>query len=195
MPTALCATCGHEFQRSANRTRFCNHACYVQNARQDADRTLVDRFWAKVNKFAPRGCWLWTASTIRGYGQFHLPRLAGRQHTVYAHRLAWTLTNGEIQDNLFVCHTCDQPLCCNPSHMFLGTQADNLADARQKGRLVDGAHLRKLSDEDMATIRRTYEPRVNGQQLAERYGVCLVTILRVVNGTARVARPAERKSA
>lgn len=187
MPKARCAHCGAEFTPDACRTRYCDGDCYRADQRAQADATLVTRFWAKVDRRA--GCWLWTGATVKGYGQVHLRRgPGGRQHTVYAHRLAWTITNGPIHGALQVCHHCDTPLCCNPKHLFLGTQQDNLTDARRKGRLVDGRHLIKVDDAGMRDIQRNYRPRHNGKQLAAHYGISLVSLLRIVNGTQRVGQ-------
>lgn len=187
MPNALCRTCGREFVASAQRTTYCQHACYVAFVRQAASESLVARFWAKVKR--SDGCWLWTAGTIRGYGQFHLPRHWSARQTVYAHRFAWEETNGPIPDNLSVLHRCDTPLCVRPDHLFLGSQADNLADARAKGRLIDGRHLIKVDDAGVLDILANYRPGQNGQQLAAQYDVSLTTIMRIVAGTQRVQRP------
>lgn len=184
MPKVNCSHCGTAFATDACRTRYCDTACYHGALRARSTETLVARFWAKVNKTPT--CWLWTAGTIRGYGQFHLPRTGSTHHTVYAHRYAWTLTNGPILDNLSVLHRCDVPLCVNPEHLFLGTQPDNLADARAKGRLIDGLHAIKVSDAGVEDIQARYRPRVNGQELAAEYGVTLATIVRLANGTGRV---------
>lgn len=195
MPTALCAGCGRAFVPSPARTKYCQHACYVAKTRQTGADGLIARFWAKVQQDGPirrpelGPCWVWTASTVRGYGQFHLPRHHHKQQTVYAHRYAWTLTHGPIPDNLSVLHKCDHALCVRPDHLFLGTQPDNLADARAKGRLIDGAHLIKVSDAGLADIRAHYRAGENGQQLAAQYGISLVHLLRIVKGTARVRRP------
>ena len=101
---------------------------------------LAARFWAKVRRGAPSECWLWTASTLGSslpYGQFCLPRplARGKQVHVYAHRVAWMLTYGAIPEGMNVCHRCDVAGCVNPNHLFLGSQADNLADCRAKGRM------------------------------------------------------------
>lgn len=195
MPTATCPRCGRSFAVSPQHTKYCQQACYVADVRQRGADGLIARFWAKVQTNGPvlrpdlGPCWAWTASTIRGYGQFHLPRDHGRQRTIYAHRFAWELTNGPIPDSLSVLHRCDHPVCVNPNHLFLGTQLDNLADARAKGRLIDGVHLIKVTDADAAYIRTHYRPRQNGKELAARFGISLVHLLRVVQGTARVRRP------
>jgi hypothetical protein len=109
----------------------------------------VADFWNRVEK--TDGCWLWTrAKDRRGYGIF----LAGK-----AHRFAWTLANGSIPDGLCVLHHCDNPSCVNPSHLFLGSQMDNVADKVKKGRQASGQSIRKnhehLRGERQATARLT----------------------------------------
>jgi len=79
----------------------------------------------------PDACWVWLASTVgAGYGHFSLA--GGRK--ILAHRFAWEQSKGAIPDGLKVLHRCDNPPCCNPNHLFLGTQADNVHDMMQKGR-------------------------------------------------------------
>lgn len=137
---------------------------------------VVSRFWAKVNK--TDGCWLWTASTTRGYGQVAF-RADGRFVMVYAHRLSWELSYGGIPAGLSVLHRCDTPRCVRPDHLFLGTQRDNLTDARQKGRLIDGVHRRKLSDADIFNILVSRHIKGSGNELARQYGVHKNTISRI----------------
>ena len=94
--------------------------------------TFLDRFWDKVDK-TRSGCWLWTGCTnADGYGRLAL----GRKRTEKAHRVSWELHNGPIPDGAEVCHTCDNPGCVNPDHLFLGTHQDNMTDMRRKGRAV-----------------------------------------------------------
>jgi HNH endonuclease len=94
-------------------------------------RTLAERFWAKVDRSAgPDGCWPWTGARFWfGHGAI---KIDGRPWG--AHRIAWELTNGPIPDGLQANHRCDNPPCCNPAHLFLGTQLDNVRDMDAKGR-------------------------------------------------------------
>jgi len=92
-------------------------------------RSTPADFWKYVDRSNPSGCWPWTGATDdHGYGRL---RYQGKEWK--AHRLAWVLTNGDPGD-MFVLHNCDNPPCCKPPDLFLGTQADNMADSARKGR-------------------------------------------------------------
>lgn len=94
----------------------------------------LDRILARVDKRAgPDKCWPWVGGSLNeGYGCIRLGSSHGR--IVLAHRAAWAIANGPIPDGLFVLHHCDNPPCCNPAHLFLGTHQDNMDDMVAKGR-------------------------------------------------------------
>lgn len=112
-------------------SRECAKARFVQ-------RALADRFWPKVDKSGE--CWLWTgARDERGYGRIGT---GGKHGTALAHRVAWELTAGALSSGAVVCHRCDVPACVRPDHLFLGSQQENLADMRNKGRADSWGHRR-----------------------------------------------------
>jgi hypothetical protein len=130
-------------------------------------KTQLERFWEKVEK-KENGCWEWTAYKMRlGYGMFTFDKIFQ-----LAHRIAWKITNGPIPEGLDVLHRCDNPPCCNPDHLFLGTHKDNMQDCVSKGRIY-----RKLDVEDILQIRKRYAvEKITQRQLGEEYGVCQVHI-------------------
>ena len=114
----------------------------------------MNRFWSKVAKRGDGDCWLWVASrTNSGYGRF---RYQDKMQS--AHRFAYRYLVGPIPDGMYVCHCCDNKLCVNPDHLFLGTAVDNVHDMDAKGRRANRkgiAHsMAKLTEVDVLEIRR-----------------------------------------
>jgi len=139
-----------------------------------AFKPVAERFWTKVAK--GEGCWLWTAPPRNdGYGQFNV-----RGRPVAAHRLSWELNVGPIPVGLHVLHRCDTPACVRPDHLFLGTQADNNADKRQKGRQARGEKLStKLTERAVRKVRQLLADGAQPALLAGALGVHRTTIVRI----------------
>ena len=102
-------------------------------------RDVTARFWDKVERHhGAEECWPWTASTFAargGYGKFQAGTSRSDARAVYAHRHALELRLGrKLVGDECALHTCDNPVCCNPNHLWIGTRADNLADMHAKGR-------------------------------------------------------------
>lgn len=109
----------------------------------DAHICLLERLWAHVDTSGD--CWVWTGGNAGGkwpHGRMTMPddRGPGHRHSSGVHRVAWELAFGPVPDGLMVCHHCDNPLCCRPSHLFLGTNQENLHDAMRKRRIAGKLH-------------------------------------------------------
>lgn len=144
--TLICERCGKTFPAKTYQIRrnqlYCSGDCRYPEA--------IERFWNFVSK--ADGCWFWTGSKISGrYGGFHFAN-----GETLAHRAAWTFTFGKIPEGMQVLHRCDNPVCVNPEHLFLGTQNDNVKDAIAKNRLCK-------KHTDRATV-------IAIRQFAERFG-------------------------
>lgn len=139
---------------------------------------IVERFWRNLTPGSPDECWEWQGQMSRKYGVLSISRVPR-----LAHRLSYELHNGPIPDGMSVCHSCDNPVCCNPSHLWIGTHADNNADMRAKGRdapLVarngEDNGFSKLREVDVLEIRRLATNGIAQIELARRYNVCPTTI-------------------
>lgn len=149
--------------------------------------TLADRILQRVTYTDT--CWLWEGSLgSHGYGQIVCHAVDPRPMLV--HRLIWEASFGPIPDGMYVCHTCDVKSCVRPSHLFLGTAADNHHDMEQKGRMVLPPRLygekhpaSKLTEDQVATIRAAYAAGgVRQRDIAGRFGVSQVTVSMIVRG-------------
>lgn len=140
---------------------------------------LRDRLYAQV--FKTESCWIWLGALDRNkYGRL---RARGRDH--YAHRLAWEFEHGPITTDFYLCHKCDNPLCIRPSHLFLGTQKQNIQDAKTKDRLAKGErHGRvKLTEHQVLEARQKYKSGgITHQALAHEYGVSRQTMTSAITG-------------
>ena len=147
----------------------------------------LSNFWTRVQYKGQNKCWIWTGGQERhGYGRFSLGK---SNYWRFAHRVSWTLVYGPVPNGLCVLHHCDVPLCVNPTHLFLGTQANNIRDCMQKGRQN---HIRgmansssKLTDAQVVEIRKRcikFSPIDGVRALGREFGVDHSVISEIVAG-------------
>lgn len=142
----------------------------------------IEDFWKNVDTKGPDDCWPWVGGKFPdGYG---CCRIKG--YSRYASRVAYELSHGVPPGKMFVCHSCDNPPCCNPAHLFLGTVADNSADMVSKGRsfknkgTLNGGH--KLTEDDVNKIRRMLQDGKSQHYIAETFGVSQGAIFNIASG-------------
>lgn len=150
---------------------------------------MMDKLWRKVAVLSPADCWIWLgAKKPAGYGNV-------RRNKVYttAHRVAWELVFGAIPFGMHVLHSCDNPSCCNPHHLMLGTVMSNYIDMVKKGRERqinkshgETHHSSKLTRVQVEEIRKLYIPGlVRQKDLAAKYGVSQRTISIITRNEGR----------
>lgn len=186
-----CAYCGALFWCKASldvggtrpEKKFCSNRCGYDN--RNSKREEI--FWSYVDKNGPNGCWIWNGCRDKwGYGD-----LSWFNKHIQAHRLAWKLLRGD-PGKLDCLHKCNNPPCCNPDHLYLGTDLENARD-----RTIAGTHTHgersgqaKLTDKEALEIRAKYWRKVSGKrttasnavELSKVYGVTPQTISQVALG-------------
>lgn len=179
--TKNCLNCGKPFHCTAcridgpNKSTMCSAPC--GHAYRRFDLSKADRmFWPKVDRSGgPDACWLYYRLDKAGYGRFDR-----KGPYVYAHRLAWILSDGPVPEGMEVAHRCDVRACCNRRHLFLATHDENMQDCKAKGRQGKGTSTgkAKLTDESALEIlkakpakTRTRASRRIARALSAKHGV------------------------
>ena len=143
--------------------------------------THTARFWSKAKVGSDAECWPWQAGKCRdGYGKFGV-----HGWTLRAHRIAWEMFNGEPLGERFACHTCDNPACVNPNHIYAGDMRTNVADAVERGRLRaanqagESNPRAKLTMDDVREIRRRIDAGETNIAIARDFPVTHSMVSRI----------------
>lgn len=168
----------------------------VRDAALDAGRgmTVEQKFWSRVDKSGD--CWIWTGSKAHGYGRFYY----GNSRKA-AHRFSYELANGVVLDKEYVCHSCDNPACVNPAHLFLGSQFENMRDCAAKRRNAmqrnpERSHFKttvyrqigerhgsaKLKESDVSEMFRLFNGGKKRKEIAVQFGVSPQQVCKILSG-------------
>lgn len=138
---------------------------------------LEKRFWAKVDKRSNEECWSWLGYTEKtGYGVIRIDNKTKDM----AHRVSFRIHKGEFPKKAFICHSCDNPPCVNPSHLWIGDATKNNIDKTFKGRAV-----KKLTVEKVLEIKKRLSKGERQQSIADDFGIMQNTVSRIGSGARR----------
>lgn len=146
-------------------------------------KPLKQKFWEKVERGAESDCWNWNGSTNKeGYGTFHTN--GPTRKLARAHRFSYEIHN-EPPGEQCVLHHCDNTLCVNPDHLYLGDRTQNALDRAERGRNSPGETngMARLTEDIVREIRQFHESnKVTYQKLADRFGISVTLAFNIVKG-------------
>lgn len=126
-------------------------------------------------------CWLWTGSQTGKNGPYYKPSFKIKDTNYVAYRVMWRFAYKEDPGEMQVCHECDNPLCVNPSHLWLGTISDNMLDSYVKGRKIS-SNRREIQDHQVPIIRRLRDQGLTYQKIADKFNVSKSTVYLICTG-------------
>lgn len=158
------------------------------NAGEIMEKKHIDNLWSKIEVRDSNVCWEWRgARNKHGYG---ITTIRNKQHL--SHRIVWLHQHGVMNLSMKVLHRCDNPPCCNPSHLFLGTQSDNVYDMIAKGRRRNGIsrtsakkgeenYRAKVKNSDVEKIRELRKMETPLKEIARQFGIHVATVSDIVS--------------
>jgi hypothetical protein len=152
------------------------------------DNKDIKRFWKHVDIIHDRNdtCWEWTSyKNVKGYGLIKI-----KKYVLLAHRVAYEIRFGQFDQSKYICHTCDNRSCCNPNHLFIGTQFDNMRDMVSKGRKTlkcneDNPNV-KLTDKQVVVLREMRKDGMLMKDLAEVFNIGIAQVSCIINNKNRI---------
>lgn len=155
-------------------------SCLYESKNFKSD-TIEDFLEQRIDKDSETGCWNWAGHKNKtGYGVINNPWY-GKFGTPFAHRISYIVHKGPIEKGMFICHTCDNPKCINPLHLYEGTAQDNVDDRTNRGRHGHRNELkRKLTDDQVKEIRKLSKTK-SQRDIAKIYKVSQRTVCNIIN--------------
>ncbi len=180
-----CVVCKSKYKKY---TKYCSKKCYTDTmqgskkpsfwvtAQKEEQLKRLRKNYEKYVIRHDKGCWGWGGFLDR-YGSL---QYGGKYKSITAHRGSYIIHVGDVPDNMFVCHTCDNPPCTRPDHLFLGTPGDNVRDMYKKGRHIilrgEKAPWSKLTEKSVIEIKQKIAKDKNLKKLAQEYKISLSSI-------------------
>jgi HNH endonuclease len=164
----------------AGVTRSCG--CLVTKNDNEYDEQIRKKIESNIH-INENGCWIWKGAKHRqGYGN-----IAYRCRAQLVHRVSWVIYKGKIPKGIKVCHKCDITSCCNPHHLFLGTQKDNVYDAVEKGKFDQrklGKRRNKLNWDQVQEVKKLNAQGMSRQKIQEKFQVGQTCIAKILQGVS-----------
>lgn len=183
MKLVVCKQCGKDFE--TRYYKFCGYDCYHKSLKgvsvgifweTATEQQKIDRlaFYFNKNVIKQEGCWNWKRATSRGYGKVSINSSKNNKY-IQSHRVSWMIHKGPIPEGLLVLHKCDNRICTNPDHLFLGTTKDNAVDRKNKGRghpqFGEKNHCAKLTEKNVREVRALIASSIPYSQISTLYGI------------------------
>lgn len=181
IPRKPCLHCGNPVKKTSTTTcsKRCSNFIKWKRKRGNIRDYLINKIINYSSKDHSTGCWNWNkGKSDRGYAEISINARKER-----ANRISYQVFIDEVPPHLFVCHTCDNPGCVNPDHLYLGTHQDNVDDKLDRDRQPRGEEIKlaKLTEKDILKIRALWKEGFMSQEsIAREFGVCQTTISRVI---------------
>lgn len=178
----ICLVCGKSYYKYRNVLKYCSRKCSSQTRKINVDENYNEKIRVRIKQnitiYKETGCWVWT----RYKSELGRGNLWYNGKTIASARVSYMVFKGNIPENYYVCHACDNPTCVNPDHLWIGTYQDNTNDRENKKRGAKGEKISisKLKEFMICEIKKDRVSGMTQQAIAEKYNVHQSTISNIL---------------